>query len=136
MDSLQANVLQILSTQSEDFLARPDSSCFIAAGIEPAERVEECLNSLVELGYVEHNDIDIIVTVLKVERGEDGEPLRNEDDSFKPIFSVEMQPSKDDYGNNIEVEVKIPMMEDLTYLADSGWEITAEGQKAIEDLGS
>lgn len=129
MNSLEINVLQVLSTQSEDFLAKSTSSCFIAAGIEPANRVQEALTSLQGMEYVDRIDDVITATIAKIERDEQGNPILNEDDSPKFIFKV--IPGSED---GTVPEHKELDTEERSYVADSGWTITEAGKEALANL--
>src|SRR3954447_8768521 len=105
LDSLQMAALQILSWQTPGYLCSIDASAFVSQGIEDLVKLDEALiamqnDELVEF-YTEEEHMDVI----KVERGEDGEPILNEDDTIKPLL--------DDEGNI--------QMETISRVVDSGW---------------
>lgn len=115
MNSLEINVLQVMSTQSEGFLCKADSSCFIAAGIEPVERIEETLKALYDQEYVDYySDIEEI-DVIRVEKDDDGNPVTNEDGSLKYIL-------------NDDDEVQ---METISHTHDFGYVLTDKGKAAL-----
>lgn len=115
MNPLQINILQVMSTQSEDFLAKPDSSCFIAAGIEPPELIVDAMKELADNEYIDlYTDVEEI-DVIKVEKDDDGNPLTNEDGSLKYVL-------------NEDDEVQ---METITHIHDHGFILTDKGKAAL-----
>lgn len=133
MDALEVNVLQVISTQSPDFLCKPDSSCFVAAGMEDVEGIDRAFLSLEQLGYVENYQELVHVVEAKVERDENGNLLRNEDGSFKYV-TVTVPPVLDEDDEVIEPEQEIIDTEENTYVADQGWILTDAGKDALDNL--
>lgn len=120
MDALEINILQVMSTQKSDYLVNPDSSCFIASGIEPVERVTEGMRNLLDRGYINHNEIVVPTIVHLVELEEDGSWKYNDDGT--PIWQF------NDDGT--------PVVEEQEIVASSGWLITDAGREALANLGS
>lgn len=133
MNSLEVNLLQIISTQSEGFLVNPSSSCFVAAGIQPISKIESAFQSLVSQGYLEEFEDVHELTRLLVERDSNDEPIVSEEDgSMSPIFKI--IPAHMD-----ENEVEVPETREMQYetvqvVADSGFVITDSGKEALANL--
>lgn len=115
MNALEINVLQVMSTQSTDFLCKADSSCFIAAGIEPVSRVQQALLSLAEQKLIEQFDVTLEVDIALTEKNEDGSDKL--DDNGQRIYQV-------DEEGAIKIKTE-------TELADRGYVLTEKGKTAL-----
>lgn len=141
MNTLEINVLQILSTQAEDYLAMPDASCFVAAGIQPAARVDEALIALQGLGYVEfYQDIQED-KIIAVKRDENGEIVYNENNDVTVLWETDPQIIEavlDKDGKTIItpssfIPGKYKTVSVVTVI-NAGWIITNEGKTALASL--
>lgn len=117
MTSAQQLILDVLSAQSDGYLCSPVASAFVAVGLENGAMVEEELIGLQDEGLTEFWETTEELTMLKIERDENGEPVLDDAESVKLIL--------DDEGK--------PQTEVVPQIVDAGWVITDKGREALKD---
>lgn len=141
MNSLEANVLQVISTQHENYLVKPDSSCFVASGIEPPERVQVAIDALVAEGYIEQYDDMVEVTSWVTETDDAGDTLYEEDGKTPQYKLQDVKTGTQTYVNSdteetitFDVYTTKPVTELIEVVADTGFVITDAGREALANL--
>lgn len=115
LNSTHYLILQVLANQSDGYLCGSSASAFIAEGLDDPGQVELFLIELQEQGLVEFFIENEELTVLMVERDEQGSIVYEGNGKIAPILDNE---------GNVQTEVIVTPV-------DSGWIITAAGRTEL-----
>lgn len=115
LTGIQYAILQVLSVQSDGYLCGTQASAFVAEGLSDPLEVYTVLAELQDMGLVEFYTEEEQITLIKVERNEEGKVVLNSNGSVRPILDEEGQ---------IQTEV-------LSQVADEGWVITPAGKAEV-----